>query len=210
MNSLVVASHSDSNSLTHHIARATVDALRAAGGTVEFADLAAEQFDPRFSEGDLHLYRGSGRTPNEVVAEQNRIDRAEHLILVFPVYWWSFPALLKGWIDRVFVNGWAYHYTPGGAFEKKLGRLTVHLVPVAGDDAASFARHGIDSAFRSQIERGIIEYCGATVGATRILHESETKSAEDLGVDVRELVADLVARVGDAEGALPRSSGSVR
>jgi putative NADPH-quinone reductase len=45
--------------------------------------------------------------PADVLAEQARIDRADALVLVFPIYWWSLPGLLKGWIDRVFVNGWA-------------------------------------------------------------------------------------------------------
>src|SRR5688572_19483013 len=134
MSSLVVVSHPDRESLTHGTARAAFDAIRAAGGEVEFADLAAEDFDPRFTDADLELYRGRGEVPAEIVAEQERIDRAEHLILVFPMYWWSMPALLKGWIDRVFVGKWAYDPTPGAAQFGMLDRLTIHLVIVAGDD----------------------------------------------------------------------------
>lgn len=199
MNSLVVVSHADSNSLTHHVAHATVDALRDAGGTVELADLYAEGFDPRFADADLSFYRGTGSAPNDVASEQERIDRAEHLILVFPMYWWSFPALLKGWIDRVFVNGWAFDYTPGSSFQKKLDRLTIHLVPVAGDDAASFERHGIDIAVRTQIEQGIIEYCGAKVGSTTFVHESDTKPKDVLAAEIRELASTIATRVSNLE-----------
>nr|VUD28973.1 NAD(P)H oxidoreductase YRKL [Raoultella sp. NCTC 9187] len=63
----------------------------------------------------------TGATPAEVVAEQSRIDKADALVLVFPVYWWSMPGLLKGWIDRVFSNGWAYEETADGNVVKKLG-----------------------------------------------------------------------------------------
>lgn len=199
MNSLVVVSHADPNSLTHHIAMETADALRTAGGTVELADLAAEGFDPRFGEPDLNYYRGNGSVPKEVAAEQDRIDRADHLILVFPMYWWSFPALLKGWIDRVFVNGWAYDYTPGSSFEKKLGRLTIHLIPVAGDDAESFERHGVDVAITTQIEQGIIEYCGAAVGSNTFVYESDTKSAGVLKAEVLELASGIAARISELE-----------
>ncbi|NIL76387.1 NAD(P)H-dependent oxidoreductase [Rhodococcus sp. B10] len=195
MNSLVVVSHADPNSLTHHVAHATADALRAAGGGVELADLAAEGFDPRFDSSDLDFYRGKGSTPKPVAAEQERIDRADHLVLVFPMYWWSFPALLKGWIDRVFVNGWAFDYTPGSSFEKRLGHLTIHLVPVAGDDADSFRRHDIHDAIRIQMERGIIEYCGATVGSTTVLHESDTKPADVLAAEVREVATQVASSV---------------
>ena len=202
MTALVVVSHSDPGSLTHHVARSVADAIRTAGGTVETADLAAENFDPRFTGGDLNLFRGKGITPADVRAEQERIDRADHLVLVFPMYWWSMPALLKGWIDRVFVGGWAYDITADSGFVKKLDRLTVHLVVMAGDDADSFERHGIDVAFRTQIERGIVEYCGATVGSTTFLHETDTRSREDFAAEVADLGSALAARAVESQKVL--------
>lgn len=204
MTALVVVSHSDPDSLTQHAARATADAIRATGGEVDIADLGVENFDPRFSEADLDLFRGNGSAPADVVAEQKRIDRAEHLILVFPMYWWSMPALLKGWIDRVFVSGWAYEFTPGSEFVKKLDRLTVHLIPVAGDDAESFERHGVYEAFRTQIERGIVEYCGATMGSTTFVHESDTKSRDTLAAEIRDLSESIAARVAGLASAVAR------
>lgn len=194
MNTLVVVSHPDPHSLTHQVAHSVVEAIRSAGTTVETADLAAESFDPRFSAADLSLYRGNGSTPSDVAEEQTRIDRAEHLVLVFPMYWWSMPALLKGWIDRVFVEGWAYEYGDR-VFVKKLDRLTVHLVVVAGDDADSFERHGIYQAVRTQIERGIIEYCGATVGSTNYLYGSDTRSREELATEISAIGSTVASRV---------------
>lgn len=199
MSALVVVSHSDRNSLTQHVAHAVSDAIRAAGSEVEFGDLAAENFDPRFSGDDLDLYRGKGEVPADVVAEQERIDRAEHLILVFPMYWWSMPALLKGWIDRVFVNGWAYDSTPGTAFAGMLGHLTVHLVVVAADDEESLERHGIPEAFRTQIERGIVKYCAAKLGPTTFVLESDTKDRDLLAAEVHKLSEAIAARAVSIE-----------
>lgn len=195
MSSLVVVSHSDPNSLTHHVARSTIDALVDAGDTVEFADLAAENFDPRFTRADLDLFRGTGTLGADIASEQARVDRADHLVLVFPMYWWSMPAQLKGWIDRVFINGWAFDDSPDTGFVKKLGRLTMHLVAVAADDADSFGRHGIDQAFAIQIERGIVEYVGATLGSSTFLHESETKSRETLAAEVNVIADEIASRV---------------
>lgn len=194
MTTLVVVSHSDPDSLTHRAAGSISDAIRTAGNTVETADLAAENFDPRFSTADLNLFRGNGTVPADVVAEQQRIDRADHLILVFPMYWWSMPALLKGWIDRVFVSGWAYEYSPGVEFVKKLDRLTVHLVVIAGDDAESFERHGVYDAFRTQIERGIVQYCGATVGSTTFVYESDTRDRDDLAAQITDIGIAVAGR----------------
>ena len=44
----------------------------------------------------------------EHIREMERIERNQAPVIVFPVWWWSMPAILKGWIDRVWNNGWAY------------------------------------------------------------------------------------------------------
>lgn len=205
MTSLVVVAHSDRQSRTQQVARAAAEAIRARGGDVEFADLAAEGFDPRFTDADLDLYRGKAAVPAEVAAEQERIDRADHLILVFPMYWWSMPAVLKGWIDRVFVNNWAFDVTaPDGQFGM-LQRLTIDLIILAADDAESFARHSIPEAVRTQIERGIIEYSGATHGSTHYVHESETKDAALLVAEIRELSAEIASHAVEPAPALSPS-----
>jgi NAD(P)H dehydrogenase (quinone) len=173
---LIVTAHPDPDSLTHHLAARLRDALPA--GTVETADLAAEGFDPRFTLADRQTYRTGTDALADVVAEQQRIDRATDLVLVFPVWWWSVPAVLKGWIDRVFVNGWAFDVDPDGGIRRALERLTVHLVPIAGDDAGVYERHGYAEALRTQVEHGIVDFCGARRGATVFVHDSETEDAE--------------------------------
>ena len=169
VNTLLVTAHPDPESLTATTARRIAEVV----GAVEIADLAAEGFDPRFSAADRHSYRVAGDHPEDVAREQRRLDRADHLVLVFPVYWWSMPALLKGWIDRVFVNGWAFSIDPAGGMRRRLGALTVHLVTIAGDDAGVYERHGYEQSLRTQIEHGIVDYCGAVRGVTAFVHESE-------------------------------------
>lgn len=130
---LLVTAHPDPGSLTHYIAERLSTALRP--GAVEAADLHQEGFDPRFTSADRRAYQEGGGHPPDVVREQQRLDWATDLVLVFPVYWWSVPALLKGWIDRVFVNGWAFEYAATGGVLPKLQRLTTHLLPIAGADS---------------------------------------------------------------------------
>ncbi|WP_229795871.1 NAD(P)H-dependent oxidoreductase, partial [Saccharothrix coeruleofusca] len=85
---------------------------------------------------------------------------------------------LKGWIDRVFINGWAFEHSPATGLRPKLQALTTHLLPIAGDDHGSYERHGYEKALRTQIEHGIIDYCGSRRGATAFIHESEQDSPE--------------------------------
>ena len=117
MHALIVVAHHDPQSLTHAVAAQVAAGLSSSGHTVEIADLAAEGFDPRYTCADHLVHRTRATPPADVLAEQARIDRADALVLVFPIYWWSLPGLLKGWIDRVLRPGVAYRFLPGDSGE---------------------------------------------------------------------------------------------
>lgn len=175
MHALIVVDHDDPRSLTHSLAQQIAKGLSQSdpSNTFEIADLHAEAFDPRFGVADWAVHHRESAPPADVLAEQARIDRADVLVLVYPVFWWSMPALLKGWIDRVFSNGWAYDFD-GDSTHKKLGRLRVHLVGLGGADARTYERHGYGAAMKTQIDHGIFDYCGATVAGSALLLESES------------------------------------
>ncbi|WP_437938148.1 NAD(P)H-dependent oxidoreductase [Sorangium sp. So ce341] len=175
MHALIVVSHPEPGSLTHGVAAQIAEEVSLSGNSFEIADLAAEAFDPRFTAADLAVHRGKAPPPADVAAEQARIDRADALVLVYPVYWWSMPGLLKGWIDRVFSNGWAFDFGLETGLVKKLGRLRAHLVGIAGSDARTYARHGYLGAMKTQIDHGIFDYCGARVVTSELLFDSETQ-----------------------------------
>ena len=178
MHALIVVAHHDPQSLTHSIAAQVAHGLRLSDHTSEIADLAAEGFDPRYSAADHRVHRERAAPPADVLAEQARIDRVDALVLVFPIYWWSMPGLLKGWIDRVFVNGWAIDYGPDTPVVKKLGHLHVHLLALGAADFSAYERHGYAQSMHTQIDYGIFDYCGAKVLTSDLLLDSESGSAE--------------------------------
>jgi NAD(P)H dehydrogenase (quinone) len=177
MHTLIVVAHPEPRSLTHSLAAQVAEGLVASdpANSFEIADLSAEGFDPRFTAADLAVHRRTGSVPADVVAEQARIDRADALVLVYPVYWWSMPGLLKGWIDPVFSNGWAFDYRADASLVKKLSHLRVHLIGVGGADAGTYERHGYFAAMKTQIDHGIFDYCGATVETSELLLDSESR-----------------------------------
>lgn len=178
MHALIVVSHPDPQSLTHAVAHSFAEGVKESGHhTTELADIAAEGFQAAFNPADRAAFLLHASAQPDVLREQERIDRSDALVVVYPVYWWSFPGQLKGWIDRVFSNGWAYAETPEGAIEKRLGRLAVHLIGIGGADAGTYARHGYDKAMRTQIDHGIFDYCGAKVVTSEILHGIEGEKA---------------------------------
>lgn len=180
MHALIVVSHPLNTSLTHSVAAAIAQGVAESGShhSAEIADLTREGFSPVFAEPDIAAFRQTGATPSDAIAEQARIDNADALVLVFPIYWWSMPGLLKGWIDRVFSNGWAYEETADGNVVKKLGRLRVHLVALGAASQQTYDKHGFTDAFNAQIVHGIFDYCGATVASLQMLLLPDLQTAE--------------------------------
>ncbi|MFT2798473.1 NAD(P)H-dependent oxidoreductase [Serratia sp. N21D137] len=171
MHALIVVSHPLDMSLTHGVAAAIAEGIVAAdpANTFEIADLTQEGFDPVYGAADIAAFLKTATVPADILAEQKRIDSADALVLVFPIYWWSMPALLKGWVDCVFSNGWAYEETADGAVVKKLGHLPVHLVALGAASKDVYDRHGFTDAFNAQIMHGIFDYCGASVKTSEML-----------------------------------------
>ena len=108
-----------------------------------------------------------------------RVEKADQLAFVFPVYWWSMPALMKGWIDRVFTGGWAYQYGSGVEDRGKAdlhGRLTnlpTVLLGVGGSKKATYDKYDYAKAMRIQLDLGIFAYCGITDVQSHLIYDVE-------------------------------------
>lgn len=179
MRALIVVSHPEKESLTHSVAAAVAKGVSTnPQHTTDIVDLSAEGFNPTFTAQDFAAFKLTEPVSADIVAEQARIDKADALVLVFPVYWWSMPALLKGWIDRVFTNGWAYEETAEGEVVKKLGRLPVHIIGLGAASQGAYDRHGFTAAFNAQIAHGIFDYCGAQVKTSELMLLPELGSGE--------------------------------
>ncbi|GHE11679.1 NAD(P)H-dependent oxidoreductase [Klenkia taihuensis] len=189
---LVVTAHPDPDSLTH---RAAAELVARLGPGTATAHLAQEGFDPAFGLADHLTYRGLEPAPAEVRAEQRRIDAADHVVLVFPVHWWSFPALLKGWVDRVLITGWAFDAAADGRVVGCLQDRTLHLLPIAGATAGAWAGRGYDRAFATQVEVGIAGFCGMPMGVTAFVHDSDGGDPDLLAAAVQDAAAAIASAI---------------
>ncbi|KQS75184.1 NAD(P)H dehydrogenase [Rhizobium sp. Leaf384] len=192
MHILIVTAHPDLASYTHAAITRLVDGIESVPDTThEILNLASSAFDPRFVGPDNDLFHGRGATPADVLKEQRRVDRAEALVLVFPVYWWSMPALMKGWIDRVFVHGWAFIEGPDNGMTRLLGRMKGHVVAIGGADRGTYERRGYLSALNVQIVQGIFGFCGMQTSGLDLLlpiDPSSTKDGLERAYDIGRLI----------------------
>ncbi|MBK7016749.1 MAG: NAD(P)H-dependent oxidoreductase [Sulfuritalea sp.] len=123
MKCLVVVAHPLRDSLCHALADRAIGALRAAGHEVVVEDLCAG-FDPRLGAAERASYYAPQYDAAAVRGEVDRLLAAQGLVLCFPTWWFGFPAVLKGWFDRVWAPGVAYdHASDLGAIRPRLGGL---------------------------------------------------------------------------------------
>ena len=107
MNTLVVYCHPDPTSFTAAVRDVVVDALSGRGHDVRVRDLYGEGFDPRFSADERRTHLHPGPHPS-VSDHADELHWCQHLVLVYPTWWSGQPAMLKGWMDRVWVRGVAW------------------------------------------------------------------------------------------------------
>jgi NAD(P)H dehydrogenase (quinone) len=113
MRYLVLYAHPDPDSYASALRRAVVAALTRAGHEVDVCDLYAEGFDPVLSREERAIYHAVPDNRHSVKDYVQRLERAEGLVLVFPVWNFGFPAILKGFLDRVFVPGVSFRLEDG-------------------------------------------------------------------------------------------------
>ena len=160
MNILVVFCHPREKSFSAAVRDQFVAGARASGHLCEIADLYREGFNPIMSERDMQQFDGV-RMPDDVLREQERINRADALCFVFPIWWYGMPAMLKGWLDRVWSAGWAYEWkqNPQGSLLKK--RPCSFLLPI-GSDEGVMSKWGYDREIDHLWRYGVLGYCGVS------------------------------------------------
>jgi putative NADPH-quinone reductase len=122
MNVFVLIGHQNQGSFCHAIAATAVEALKAAGHTVVYHDLYAEKFDPILPHEEIP--KDAALDP--VVARHCReVTAADGFLIVHPNWWAMPPAMLKGWLDRVFRQGVAYRFGPEGVIPMLAGKRAV-------------------------------------------------------------------------------------
>lgn len=131
MNVLIIFTHPDPKSFNAEILKQVQTNLSKAH-TVKTLDLYAEHFDPVLRFDENHRRRDLDKL-EETKKYRDLITWANHIIFIFPVWWSGMPAVLKGFIDRVFVAGFAYSYKKVGLAGHLQGKsawiITTHNTP---------------------------------------------------------------------------------
>jgi putative NADPH-quinone reductase len=153
---LLILGHPAGDSFCGALAERYRQAATAAGHEVQLLRLGELAFDPLLHRG----YAGAQPLEPDLLAAQEHIRWAQHLVFVFPVWWGGVPALLKGFLDRVLLPGFAFRYRKGSPFPEKLlkGR-TAHLL-VTMDTPPWYYRWFQRMPALHQMRRTTLAFCG--------------------------------------------------
>jgi NAD(P)H dehydrogenase (quinone) len=121
---LIVLAHPAERSLSRLFAQTACEALSGTGHEANLLDLYSEGFDPVLSRQERAAYYAKSADTAAIADHADRLAGAETLVLVFPTWWFGMPAILKGWLDRVFAPGVAFdHASDFGPIKPRLTKL---------------------------------------------------------------------------------------
>ncbi len=219
MNVLIVFAHPEPRSLNGSLRDVAVAQLEANGHSVQISDLYAMNWKSEIDRADfpslvpdarLHVATASaeafhGQTlTDDVRAEQDKLGWADGVILQFPVWWFSMPAILKGWVERVYSRGFAYGVGEhsdrrwGDRYgEGALAGKRAMLVATAGGWPEHYSPRGINGPIDDllfPINHGVLFYPGADVLPSFVIYRADRTDAagfEALAEKMRERMRTL-------------------
>lgn len=151
---VILDAHPNPASLTTALADSYARGAADAGAAVVRLTLRDLGFDPVLHGG----YRGDQPLEPELVRAQELIAEGDHLALFTPLWWGSTPALLKGFLDRTFEAGWAYHYA-GSLPKGHLGGRSARLL-LTTDSPVWYLGPLQGHPTKKQIVRSTLQFCG--------------------------------------------------
>lgn len=215
MKVLIVLAHPEILSLTSSLAQIAKETFEAKGDQVEVSDLYAMNWKSNVDRNDFLTYKlerlficnasknatNEGRLTDDVIAEQKKLIWADALLFVFPLWWFSAPAILKGWVERVFSYGvgygvgthnnvhWGDRYGEGTFVGKK-----AMVITTAGGWQTHYSARGVNGPIEDllfPINHGILFYAGYTVLPPFVVFRSDSLDPKGFNLVSKELKARI-------------------
>ena len=160
MKSLIVYAHPWDGSFNHHILEITKDALSKKGNEVDVIDLHEDKFNPVFSKEGLKLFSKGEYHDPQAADYAKRLKASDEVIFIFPIWWYGVPAILKGFFDKVFLNGHTYDQDNKGEMTGRLKTKNAIALTTANIDEYTLTNF-LGNPIDTQYLNGIMKLCGA-------------------------------------------------
>ena len=170
-----------------------VEALKQHGHNVLVRDLYEISFNPLLSSKDLELIH-NGQISEDIRKEQEFIKNADTIIFIYPIWWAGQPAIIKGYIDRVFSYGFAYMYK-GGKVMGLLPDKKAIIINSNGNPSALYEKEGFYNSMKSLVDKGIFAFCGFSKIKHLFYGDMSTKSDDDKCKDINNAIDETIIEI---------------
>lgn len=195
MKILIILAHPEEKSFNTAMYNTAISTLEEAGHQVKTSDLYKANFQPvsgtgnftrlkntdYFKQQDEELFALQENTFSlDILSEQEKVEWCDMMIWQFPLYWFSLPAILKGWIDKVFTFG--KFYENGRIFDKgfSVGKKAILSVTTGGPEKNYVDdKYGDITSILFPIHRGILEFLGFAILQPEIIYSVERLTDEE-------------------------------
>jgi NAD(P)H dehydrogenase (quinone) len=157
---VIINGHPDSQSFCTALSEAYAEGASTSANRVETRTIDLSKLD--FELNLKYGYRQRTELEEDLIEAQKLISWADHLVFVYPTWWGAMPAILKGFIDRVFLPGFAFKYRENSnLWDKLLNGRSAHLI-VTMDTPSWYNRWIYRRAGHNVMKRNILQFCGIT------------------------------------------------
>ncbi len=153
---LVINGHPDAESYNAALTAAYVRGLQKSGAIFEQLNLHELDFDPNLKYG----YRLISELEPDLLNAIAQIKAADHIVWFFPMWWYGYPALMKGFVDRVFLPGLFFKYEKGKSFPNKLLKGKTGHIIITADTVRWYDRWFMKSPAIQQFKKGTLQFVG--------------------------------------------------
>lgn len=176
-NIVVINAHPSGFSFCHALASKYIEVAKAAGFNIESIVLRDMQYDFNLKHGYLKRME----LEPDLLEAWNKISAADHLVVIYPTWWGTMPANLKGFFDRLFLPGMAFKYRENSVWwDKLLAGKTAHIITTM-DTPAWYYKIIYSNAGIKVLKNNILSFCGIKTKKVTILSplKNSTESARN-------------------------------
>lgn len=196
----VILAHPDPESFNAFVAQTYVETVTGLSQTATLRDLYRMDFDPRLGVDELP-WRSTGQPPEDVRAEREAVAAADVVALIYPLWFNAPPAMMKGYVERVFGMGFAYAPGRPGTRSLLTGKRLV-TVSTSGAPDEWVDQTGAVARLRAGFDEHVAAVCGLTVLEHLNLGGATPGIRADAAADMLQEVAAMVRRLFGPPAAL--------
>jgi putative NADPH-quinone reductase len=185
---LIINGHPDKQSYNYALSEAYLKGASQTNSALTQINIADLDFNPNLVFG----YRKRTELEPDLLEAIEKIRKADHIVWIFPMWWYGYPALMKGFIDRTFLPGITFEPIEGKALPKKLLKGKTARIIITADTPKWYDYLFMKSPVINQFKNGTLKFCG--ISPVKITYISPVKNST---IDYRENWLKKISLLGE-------------